>query len=98
MRSVATLLLLAALLSGTTAAAGEATVPGLCDAIAARDGASAYVAVLSAFPAEAAAVLEQTTVQDRGEHDGRLIRSGEVGGAGVAVAGPEIGRVGEVGT
>jgi len=93
MRSVATLLLLAALLSGTTAAAGEATVPGLCDAIAARDGASAYVAVLSAFPAEVAAVLEQTTVQDRVEYDGRLIRIGEIGGVRVVVTLTEIGLV-----
>jgi len=93
MRSVATLLLLAALLSGTTAATGEATVPGLCDAITARDGASAYVAVLSAFPAELAAVLEQTTVQDRVPYDGRLIRIGEIGGVRVVVTLTEIGLV-----
>ena len=93
MRSVATLLQLAALLSGTTAAAGEATVPGLCDAIATLDGASAYVAVLSAFPAEVAAVLEQTTVQDRVEYDGRLIRIGEIGGVRVVVTLTEIGLV-----
>lgn len=92
MRSTSTFFLLAALLSGTTAA-GQTTVPGLCDAIAARDGASAYVLVLSAFPAEVAAVLEQTTVHDEVDYDGRLLRIGEIGGVRVVVTLTEIGLV-----
>ena len=91
MRSTSTVLLLAALLSGTTPAAGQTTVPGLCEAIAAREGASAYVLVLSAFPAEVAAVLEQTTIQDRVEYNGRLIRIGDIGGVRVVVTLTEIG-------
>jgi len=92
MRPTSTLVLLAALLSGTTATA-QTAVPGMCDAIAARDGTSAYVLVLSAFPAEVAAVLEQTTVHDQVEYNGRLIRIGEIGGVRVVVTLTEIGLV-----
>ena len=53
----------------------------------------ARIAVLSAFPAELAAVLERTRVEDTVEVAGRTVRIGTLGGTPVVVAMTGIGLV-----
>jgi nucleoside phosphorylase len=57
------------------------------------DRAPTRVAVLSAFPAELAAVLEHTTIDDTVEVNGRVFRVGRLGGVPVVVGMTGIGLV-----
>jgi len=80
--------LLAAALLGFVAACGDD------DGDTGSQGSPpARIAVLSAFPAELAAVLERTSVEDTVEIAGRTVRLGTLGGKPVAVAMTGIGLV-----
>jgi len=80
--------LLAAALLGFVAACGDD------DGDTGSQGSPpARIAVLSAFPAELAAVLERTRVEDTVEVAGRTVRLGTLGGKPVAVAMTGIGLV-----
>lgn len=62
-------------------------VPGCGD----RDAAEPVFAVLSAFPAELAAVLERAAVEETVEVDGRFFRLGRIGRTGVVIGMTGIG-------
>jgi adenosylhomocysteine nucleosidase len=79
----------------TTLVAGDAgaRTPGLCAAVAAHRSAKAYVAVLSAFPAEAAPIVAHMTFRERIEIGGRTFYLGELAGMRVVVGLMGIGTV-----
>ncbi|HJQ83240.1 MAG TPA: hypothetical protein VKA21_04140 [Candidatus Binatia bacterium] len=72
------------------AAGALAAPPGVCDAIVGGAG-SAHVAVLSAFPAELAPLVERATVRERFEANGRGFYEGDLAGVRVILG---IGGIG----
>jgi adenosylhomocysteine nucleosidase len=79
------------LLAATAAAA--ASGGGLCDALARGDAGTARLAVVSAFPAELAAVVAGATVEETVSVDGRSYYLATIGGVRVVLGLTGIGMV-----
>jgi nucleoside phosphorylase len=73
------------LLPSPAAASTRATRAALCAAVAARPGASARIAVVSAFPAEVAPLIARITGAVAVDVDGRTFYTGEIAGVRVVL-------------